>query len=71
MSFDLSEIWKSKQALRARLAALPIGEKLRLLDAMRESVASIRAAKPVQGPRVREQRREKTVISFQYLFSHS
>ena len=55
MSFDFSEIWKGKQALRERLAALPVSEKLRLLDAMRESVASIRSAKPAQGPKVREQ----------------
>jgi hypothetical protein len=59
MSLDFSEILKSKRGLRERLAALPISEKLRMLDSMRECVASIRASKRAQGPRVREQPREK------------
>jgi hypothetical protein len=45
MSFDFSQLRKSKRALRERLAARPLMEKLRLLDAMRERAISIRAAK--------------------------
>lgn len=56
MSFDFSSVWKSKRALRERLRALPISEKLRMLDVMRESVVSIRAAKPPQAATGQEQR---------------
>ena len=56
MSFDFTNIWKSKRALRERLRALPIAEKLRMLDAMRESFISIRAAKPMQAATGHEQR---------------
>jgi hypothetical protein len=42
MSFDIPGILESKRAYRQRLAALPIGEKLRLLDAMREREVAIR-----------------------------
>ena len=35
---------KSKQALRRRIAAAPIPEKLRMLDAMRERSLAIRRA---------------------------
>ncbi len=45
MSFDFDEMVKSKEALRRRLAALPIAEKLRLLDAMRERVLAIQGAR--------------------------
>ena len=41
MTLNLSEILKSKQILRHRLAALPIAEKLRLLDELRERSQSI------------------------------
>ena len=44
MNFDLDRIWKSKRALRERLTAKPVAEKLRLLDAMRERALAIRAA---------------------------
>jgi hypothetical protein len=44
MSFDFERIWKSKRALRERLAARPVAEKLRLLDAMRERAVAIRAS---------------------------
>jgi hypothetical protein len=44
MSFDFARIWKSKRALRKRLAAQPIAEKLRLLDALRERAVTLGAA---------------------------
>ena len=49
MSFDLQEILKSKRALRRELAARPLAEKLRLLDALRERALAIRPAKPASG----------------------
>jgi hypothetical protein len=42
MTFDLQQILASKQAYRRRLANLPIGEKLRMLDALRERELAIR-----------------------------
>ena len=42
MTFDLHKILASKRALRRNLAARPIGEKLRLLDALREREIAIR-----------------------------
>jgi hypothetical protein len=44
MSFDIEEMIASKQAFRQRLAALPIAEKLRLLDEMRARALAIRSA---------------------------
>jgi len=44
VSFDWQRITDSKQAYRRKLAALPIVEKLRLLDAMRERALAIRNA---------------------------
>jgi hypothetical protein len=44
MSLDLQRILESKRALRRDLAARPIAEKLRLLDAMRERAEAIRNA---------------------------
>ncbi|MDZ4405045.1 hypothetical protein [Prosthecobacter sp.] len=46
MSFDLTKILDSKRAFRRDLAARSIGEKLRMLDAMRERELSLR------GPRL-------------------
>jgi len=46
MSFDIQRILESKRALRQRLAARPVVEKLRLLDAMRERALAIRNASP-------------------------
>ena len=48
MSFDLQAILKSKRALRRELAALPVAEKLRMLDALRERTLAIRP--PKSGP---------------------
>jgi len=36
MTSKLADVLESKRAYRARLAALPIGEKLRMLDLLRE-----------------------------------
>jgi hypothetical protein len=49
MSFDFQGIFRSKAAYRRKLADLPIGEKLSLLDAMRERAISIRNATPASG----------------------
>ena len=42
MSFDLQKILESKRALRRSLAARPVAEKLRILDALRERELAIR-----------------------------
>jgi hypothetical protein len=42
MSFDLQKIIESKRALRRTLAARPVVEKLRMLDALREREIVIR-----------------------------
>ena len=42
MSFDLQKIIESKRVLRRKLAALPVSEKLRMLDALREREHAIR-----------------------------
>jgi len=44
MTFELQKMIESKQALRKKLAALPIAEKLCLLDAMRERAITLRSA---------------------------
>ena len=44
MTFDLAAILASKQRQRARLAAQPIADKLRLLDALRERTLTLRRA---------------------------
>jgi hypothetical protein len=45
MTFDLQKIIESKKAMRKKLAALPIEEKLRMLDLLRERTLAIRAAR--------------------------
>ncbi len=50
MNFDLETMIESKRAYRARLAALPIGEKLRMLDALCERQRSIRGSAPRSEP---------------------
>jgi hypothetical protein len=52
MSFDLQEILKSKRALGRELAARPVAEKLRMLDALRERALALRPAKPAPGTSV-------------------
>ena len=44
MSFDLEKILAGKRALRRDLAARPIAEKLRMLDALRERTLTLRSA---------------------------
>jgi hypothetical protein len=55
MNFDIDQMLRSKQSFRQRLAARPIAEKLRMLDAMRARALSIGAAKSRQAAVVREQ----------------
>ena len=43
MSFELEKILRSKRAFRRELAARPIAEKLRMLDALRERELAIRS----------------------------
>lgn len=51
MTFDLHRILESKRALRREWAARPIGEKLRMLDALRERALAVRAAAPASPKR--------------------
>ena len=46
MTFDLNKILHSKQEYRQRLAALPVAEKLRLLDQLRQTSLDIAASRP-------------------------
>ncbi len=46
MTFDLQTILESKRTFRRDLAARPIGEKLRLLDILRERELAIRSRSP-------------------------
>lgn len=45
MTFDMRAILESKRALRQRLAAMPIAEKLRLLDTLRRRSLELAAAR--------------------------
>ena len=54
MTFDWQAVTHSKDAYRRKLAALPIAEKLRLLDAMRERALAIRSATVTKTTRVEE-----------------
>jgi hypothetical protein len=44
MTFDLEKILENKRDLRRDLAARPVAEKLRMLDALRERALTLRAA---------------------------
>jgi len=55
MNFDIEQMVTSKQAFRRRLANLPIAEKLRLLDAMRERAVIIREATDRESNAVHEE----------------
>lgn len=46
MTFDMQSVVQSKDAKRRELAAMPIAEKLRMLDALRERTIAIRSASP-------------------------
>jgi len=50
MTFDLRTILQSKAALRLRLAAQPIGVKLRLLDELRARAVAIAASRKTAKP---------------------
>ncbi len=50
MSPDWQKVLECKRALRRNLAALPIAEKLRLLDALRERELAIRSGRPSAPP---------------------
>lgn len=45
MTFDIARIVESKRLYRQKMAALPIAEKLRMLDAMRERAVMLRNAR--------------------------
>ena len=45
MTFDLAKTLESKRESRHRLAARPIAEKLKMLDALRERELSLRASR--------------------------
>jgi hypothetical protein len=42
LTYDLNAVLESKRKLRLRLASLPIAEKLRMLDELREREVTIR-----------------------------
>jgi hypothetical protein len=44
MTFDLKRMLESKKALRRKLAARPLAEKLAMLDALRERALALREA---------------------------
>ena len=50
MSLDWQKVLESKRALRRNLAARPIAEKLRLLDALRERELAIRSGRAPVSP---------------------
>lgn len=55
VTFDWQKVTESKDAYRRKkLAARPIAEKLRLLDAMRERALAIRSATVTKTTRVEE-----------------
>jgi hypothetical protein len=51
MNYDLDKILASKEAMRRRLMALPVGEKLSILDALRERELTIRKKAACLDPR--------------------
>jgi hypothetical protein len=54
MTFDWQKITESKRALRQRLAAAPIAEKLRMLDALHERAVAIRGVRFREATAVQE-----------------
>jgi hypothetical protein len=58
MSMDLQTIVESKRALRRNLAARPVAEKLRILDALRRRELAIRGSRnPADSRLLREEPR--------------
>lgn len=50
MTFDIEKIIESKRVMRSKLATLPIAEKLRMLDELRERELSLRASSTTRTP---------------------
>ena len=50
MTFDLSKIVQSKREFRQRLAAMPIEEKLAMLDALRARAIALRGFRAESQP---------------------
>jgi hypothetical protein len=44
MTFDLQRIIQSKTEFRRRAAALPVAEKLRILDSLRERIVFLKSS---------------------------
>ena len=61
MSFDQQKIIEDKRALRRNLAARPIGEKLRMLDALCEREIAIRGHSVPTSPATGRLREDSTV----------
>jgi hypothetical protein len=55
MTFDLARILESKRAYRSALAARPIGEKLRLLDDLRQRSLDLRSSQSTSSFILREE----------------
>jgi hypothetical protein len=55
MNFDWQKVTESKEAHRRKLAALPIAEKLSMLDAMRERGVALRHARSAELSVAREE----------------
>lgn len=55
MTFDIARILESKRQHRRALAALPIEEKLRLLDDLRQRTLDLRGSQPPGNLILREQ----------------
>lgn len=58
MSFNLERIFAGKRAYRQKLTALPVAEKLRMLDTLRERALTLRRATRLPGPEGRVLREE-------------
>ena len=74
MAFDLQRILESKRAHRQHLASRPIGEKLRLLDTLRERELAIRGrAIPVESAStiVREERKALLLVTHNPLIAEA
>ena len=51
MNFGWEKVVESKNAMRRELAALPIAEKLRMFDDLREREVALRSGRPPAQPR--------------------
>lgn len=58
LSLDLQKILEGKRTLRGNLAARPVAEKLRMLDAMREREFAIRGRVKQRKEEVRMQKED-------------